>query len=131
MALFTLPSRKTASNGRARAGLLIACISVALLISGCSNFDRRQRYWDEQLAGKLKAAPLYRLKSFAAANGHELNCNGDGVSREGAPDLSECYIFDSRSKGALFNYRGQLFVMIKMGKGLVESHTFTTSTVLY
>lgn len=131
MALFILPSRKTVSSGCARAGLLIACISAALLISGCSNFDRRQRYWDEQLAGKLKAAPLYRLKSFAQANGHQLTCDGDGVSREGTPDLSECYFVDSRSKGALFNYRGKLFVMIKMSNGQVKSHTFTTSTVLY
>ena len=74
---------------------------------------------------------MYRLNSFAAANGHDLNCNGDGISREGAPDLSECDLVDSRSKGALFNYRGKLFVMIKMVDGKVASHSFSTSTVLY
>ena len=111
--------------------LALITIAFGLLSTGCSNFDSRQRYWDQQLAGKLKAAPLYRLKSFAAANGHELNCNGDGISREGAPDLSECDLVDSRSKGALFNYRGKLFVMIKMVDGKVASHSFSTSTVLY
>ena len=120
-------------NQPARRNLTAVCMAAALLSTGCSNFDSRQRYWDEQLAGKLKAAPLYRLKSFAAADGHELHCNGDGISNEGAPDLSECYLVDAESKGALFNYRGKLFVMMTMTMtdGRVESHTFSTSMVLY
>ena len=79
--------------------LALITIAFGLLCTGCSNFDSRQRYWDEQLAGKPKAAPLYRLTSFAAANGHELSCNSDGISREGAADLSECYIVDSLRDG--------------------------------
>ena len=74
---------------------------------------------------------MYRLNSFAAANGHDLNCNGDGISREGAADLSERYIVDSRSKGALINYLGRLFVTMKMVDGKVASYTINTSAVLY
>ena len=110
-----------------------ALLAVATLTAGCSNFGQRQRYWNQQLAGPLKGATEQRLKSFAAANQHELNCNGNGngSSGEGAPELSECYLVDSNSKGALINHRGRLFVMMLMSGGRVVSHTFETSTVLY
>ena len=131
MTLVTPLPAKADSSCRTRRSLTATCIAAALLSTGCSNFDSRQQYWNQQLADKLKAAPLHRLKSFAAANGHELHCNGDGISREGTPDLNECYLVDAKSKGALFNYRGKLFVMMTMTDGRVASHTFTTSTVLY
>lgn len=111
--------------------LTLAALALSLIGTGCSNFDSRQQYWNQQLAGKLKAATMQQLKSFAANNQHEIHCNGDGISREGSPELTECYLVDARSKGALFNYRGKLFVLMKMTDGQVESHTFTTSTVLY
>ena len=112
-----------------RLGLLSALLAVATLTAGCSNFSQRQRYWDQQLAGPLKSATEERLKSFAAANQHELNCNG--IGGEGVPEPRECYLVDSKSKGALINHRGRLFVMMKMSGGRVASHTFETSTVLY
>ena len=115
----------------ARLAWLTALLAVATLTTGCSNFSQRQRYWNQQLAGPLRGATHERLKSFAAANQHELNCNGNGSGGEGAPELSECYLVDSKSKGALINYRGRLFVMMKMSGGRVVSHTFETSTVLY
>ena len=114
---------------RARLVLLTALLAVATLTAGCSNFSQRQRYWDQQLAGQLKGATEERLKSFAAANQHELNCNG--IGGEGVPEPRECYLIDSKSKGALINYRGRLFVMMKMSGGRVVSHTFETTTVLY
>ena len=115
----------------ARLALLTALLAVTILTSGCSNFDQRQSYWNQQLAGQIKGATKERLTSFAAANQHELNCNGNGSSGEGAPELSECYLVDSKSKGALINHRGRLFVMMQMSGGRVVSHTFETSTVLY
>ena len=77
-------------NQPTRRNLTAVCMAAALLSTACSNFDSREQYWNQQLAGKLKAATLQQLKSFAAANGHELHCNGVGISREGEPDLSEC-----------------------------------------
>ena len=113
----------------ARLALLPALLAVATPTAGCSNFGQRQRYWNQQLAGPLKGATQERLKSFAAANQHEMNCNGGGG--EGAPELSECYLIDSKSKGALVNHRGRLFVVMKMNGGRVVSHTIKTLTVLY
>ena len=118
-------------NQPARRNLTAVCMAAALLSTACSNFDSREQYWNQQLAGKLKAATMQQLKSAAANNQHEIHCNGDGISREGAPDLSECYLVDAKSKGALFNYRGKLFVMMKMTNGRVGAHTFTTTVVLY
>ena len=60
-----------------------------------------------------------------------MHYNGDGISREGAPVISACYLVDAKSKGELLNYRGKLFVVIKMTDGRVESHAFTTTVVLY
>lgn len=85
-----------------RRSVTAASIAFALLCTGCSNFNSRQRFWDQQLMGKLKAAPKDRLESFAAANGHELHCNGG--SGQGSLPVSECYLVDANSKGALFNY---------------------------
>ena len=39
------------------------------------------------------------------------------------------YLVDAKSKGALCNSRGRLFVMMKMTDGRVEAHTFTTTVV--
>ena len=39
-------------------GLTAAALASALACTGCSNFNSRERYWDDQLADKLKAAPL-------------------------------------------------------------------------
>ena len=117
----------------ARLALLTALLSVTILTSGCSDFDQRQSYWNQQLAGQLKGATKERLTSFAAANQHELNCNGIGnrSGGEGVPEPRECYLVDSKSKGALINHRGRLFVMMQMSGGRVVSHTFETSTVMY
>ena len=106
-----------------------ALLAAASLTAGCSNFSQRERYWNQQLAGPLKGADVYTIKSFAAANEHEVNC--DGGSGEGAAPVTECYYVDSKSKGALLNYRGRLFVMIKMSDGRASYHTFTKTTVLY
>lgn len=109
--------------------LASAIFATALLCTACSNFDSRQRYWEEQLAGKLKVATAQQVKSFANANGHEVHCAEYEI--ESDPGAAECYIVDSRSKGALINYRGKLFVMMKMVNGKVASYTFSISTVLY
>ena len=112
---------------------LLFCLLVAATLStGCSNFSQRERYWNQQLAGPLKGADTYMLKSFAAANGHEVHCDGGGGGgADGSAPVSECYYVDAKSKGALLNYRGRLFVMIKMTDGRADHHTFTTTTVLY
>ena len=109
---------------------VIALIAVVALAANWSNFSQRERYWNEQLAGPLKGATSAKLEAFGAANGHETHCFG-GVTAEGVPLPSECYFVDSKSKGALLNYRGQLFVMMKMTDGRVDSHTFTRTTVLF
>ncbi len=54
-----------------------------------------------------------------------------GISRDGATELSKCYLVNARSKGELLNHRGSLFVMMKMSTGGVASHTLTTSTMLH
>lgn len=129
MTLFAPCPVKAYSSHRNRPGLLLACIAAAALSAGCSNFDSRQRYWDQQLAGKLKAAIARQVEQFANANGHEVHCSAYRI--ESDPGAAECYIVDARSKGALINYRGKLFVMMKMVNGKLASHTFSTSTVLY
>ena len=112
-----------------RRSCLIAMLIGVVLTGGCSNFGQRERYWNQQLAGALKGADVYTLKSFAAANGHEVHCDGGGG--QGSDPVSECYFVDAKSKGALLNYRGRLFVMIKMTDGRANYHTFTKTTVLY
>ena len=112
-----------------RRSSFIAMLVAVALNAGCSNFGQRERYWNQQLAGPLKGADVYTLKSFAAANGHELNCDGGGG--QGSDPVSECYFVDANSKGALLNYRGRLFVMIKMADGRAGYHSFTKTTVLY
>jgi hypothetical protein len=84
--------------------------AFALLCTGCSNFDSRERYWVQQFSGGLKAAP-----------------RRDDVRV--SPSL--CYLIDAKSKGALLNYRGKLFVQMEMRDFRVVSYTFETSTVLY
>jgi hypothetical protein len=103
--------------------------AFALLCTGCSNFDSRERYWVQQFSGGLKSAPRARLESFAAANGHEMHCNTSRDDVWVSPSL--CYLIDAKSKGALLNYRGKLFVHMEMRDFRVVSYTFETSTVLY
>ncbi len=103
--------------------------AFALLCTGCSNFDSRERYWVQQFSGGLKAAPRDRLESFAAANGHQMHCNTSRDDVRVSPSL--CYLVDAKSKGALLNYRGKLFVQMEMRDFRVVSYTFETSTVLY
>jgi hypothetical protein len=91
----------------------------------CSNFDERKRYWDRELATKLKGANSSQLKAFAASNRHEIHCS-DKDSEYG-----ECYFVDARSKGALFNSRGRLFVMISMTNDRATTHSYQTSLVLH
>jgi hypothetical protein len=103
--------------------------AFALLCAGCSNFDSRERYWVQQFSGGLKAAPRARLESFAATNGHQMYCNTSRDDVRVSPSL--CYLIDAKSKGALLNYRGKLFVQMEMRDFRVVSVTFETSTVLY
>ena len=108
---------------------LFAVLAASAVTAGCSNFSQRERYWNQQLAGPLKGADTYTIKSFAVANGHEVHCDGGGG--QGADPVSECYYIDAKSKGALLNHRGRLFVMIKMTAGRVDSHTFTRTAVWF
>lgn len=111
--------------GYARYVFLLTGAVILMLCTGCSNFDERRRYWDQQLSTALKEATTDQLKAFASSKGHELNCSAS------ESEYAECYIVDSKSKGALWNDRGRLFVMMKMSRNRVVSHTFDTSLVLY
>lgn len=103
--------------------------AFALLCPVCSNFDSRERYWVQQFSGGLKAAHWDRLESFVAANGHQMHC--DTQRNDVLVSPSSCYLVDKKSKGALFNYRGKLWVWMEMRDFRVVSYTFETSTVLY
>ena len=112
-----------------RRNCLMLLLIAAAITAGCSNFSQREGYWNQQMAGALKAASVASLKSFGAANGHETHCNGGGG--QGAEAVSECYFVDAKSKGALLNYRGRLFVVIQISDGLAGYHTFSKTTVLF
>lgn len=73
------------------------------------------------MATTLKGATRAQLKSFAYSEGHEPYIF-DGVGS---------YIIDQKSKGAMWNSRGRLFVMFLMNEDRVASHWFETTLVLY
>jgi hypothetical protein len=121
MDTFKAPPMNALTPVRWRLVSLFSIVMATMLLSSCSNFDERKRYWDLTMTTTLKGASRAQVKSFAKMNGHE----------EYIFSGSGSYIVDQASKGALWNSRGRLFVNLMFDEDRVATHWFETSMVLH
>jgi len=97
-------------------------ISIARSVSGGSNIDKRQKYWEEQLSGVLNTgASKEELEAFTDSHGQILKCYQNYKKED------QCAFDDNQSLGGTTNIPMRLAVIFILKDNKIASHQFTTS----